>query len=603
MQLLTGYAKPITALAVSPDGKHLYSVAHGQQMIWVWDLARGEVEEKLRGPHTCHGLGALAVSPLGDWLVSVDNQTRAVSWRLPERVPGHTWYAHGKRRVVAIHPEGRLIATQMVRAGKTRYGFRLTDLDTRKTVSHYGHTGGISALAFSADGATLATASADRTVRLWDIESCEELLVLVHKLIPNEVAFRPDGQELAAAAGKSVFVWNVADGSLVRALTDHEGVVTGLAYSADGKSLASAGVDGVVIVRDARTHEVVGRRHLGVGRVGALAWRPDSSGLIAGGEQQIAVCGLDELHAPDQDPPRAAQCPAVQLRGHAKKVVGLAFSPDGRALASWSIPGDRIRLWDFSGGAGLAKEVSAFGPEFDRVRNVSWSPDCGRLAVTTEYPARAKVYSAATGEPVRNVKSSPNHFDLRLRFTPGGHLLLAVARRKTRLELFDAEGKDRLFSVETNDHSCHAVARAEDRNIYVGGGYDVARWVPATGAVDALFRQDTIIGGLEVTPDERLAATTGGNSALVWGLPDGEFRLELKHPLIVSGLAFVSDDRLLTACYDGSVRLWDLAGGTESWQLALGMGKIYCLAVAPDGLTFAVGVEKKNAIAVLDLPG
>lgn len=603
MQLLTGYAKPITALAVSPDGKQLFSVAHGQEMIWVWDLARGKVEEKLRGPHTRHGIGALAVSPLGDWLVSVDNQTRVVGWRLPDHVPGHTWYAHGKRRAVAIHPEGRLIATQMVRAGKTRYGFRLTDLDTRKTVSHYGHTGEVSAFAFSADGATLATASADRTVRLWDIESCEKLLVLNHKLIPSEVAFRPDGQELAAAAGKSVFVWNVADGSLVRALTGHDGVVTGLGYSPDGKFLASAAVDGVLIVRDARTLEVVGQRHLGVGRVGAMAWRPDSSGVIAGGEQLIAVCGLDDLLAPDRVAPPAAQCPAVRLMGHAKKVVGLAFSPDGQALASWSIPGDRIRLWDFSGGAGLAKEVSAFGPEFDRVRLVSWSPDGGRLAVTTEYPARAKVYRAATGEPVRNVKSSPNHFDLRLRFTPGGHLLLAVARRKTRLELFDAEGKDRLVSVETSDHAYHAVARAEDRNIYVGGGYDVARWVPATGAVDSLFRQDTIIGGLDVTQDERLAATTGGNSALVWGLPDGELRLELKHPLGVTGLAVVSDDRLLTACYDGSVRLWDLASGTESWQLALGMGKIYCLAVALDGLTFVVGVEKKHAIAVLDLPG
>jgi WD40 repeat protein len=78
--------------------------------------------------------------------------------------------------------------------------------------------------------------------------------------------------------------------------------------------------------------------------------------------------------------------------------------------------------------------------------------------------------------------------------------------------------------------------------------------------------------------------------------------LILKHPLAVNGAAFLPEGRLLTACSDGLVRLWDLSGGSELFSLDLGMGRIYSLAVAPDHMTFAAGVEKKCRIALMDVP-
>lgn len=612
MQLLSGYAKPIAALAVSPDGKHLYSTADGQEMVWIWDLASGEVEEKLRGLRARNGVRAVAASPCGTWLVAGVNGNRVAGWRLPDREECRGWSPYSRAEVIAVSPKGPLVAVPGSRGtGRARFGFELRDLEARKSVKQRGHARVVSALAFSADGTTLATGSADRTVRLWDVDSRAELRVLDHKLVPNRVAFRPDGHVLATAASKSVFVWNVSDGSLAQTLTDHTGTVTGLAYSADGKYLASAGIDGVVIVRDAQTHEIVGVRHLGVGRIGVLVWRPDSSGVIAGGDKLIAVCALDDLLTQDKNAVRAArrdpQAPAVRLTGHTKKVVGVSFSADGQALASWTIRGGEIRLWDFSGGAGQAKETLTFTPAaFSTVRSVSWSPDRRHLALSLAHNSSGKLFSAETGEPVRTVKSTANQSDVYLGFTPGGHLLLASGTQQLSLTLLDAEGKKAIFSVKaavgSGDHSNSAVAGPEDRNVYVGIRRDCVRWTPATGAVDVLFRQDALVGGPVVSPDEQLLVTTGGNSVLVWELLAARRRLELKHLLSISGIAFVPDNRLLTACYDGSVRLWDLTSGTELRQLDLGMGKIYCLAVAPDNLTFAVGVEKKNTVAVLDLP-
>jgi hypothetical protein len=79
----------------------------------------------------------------------------------------------------------------------------------------------------------------------------------------------------------------------------------------------------------------------------------------------------------------------------------------------------------------------------------------------------------------------------------------------------------------------------------------------------------------------------------------------LKHPLTCSGAAFLPGGRVITACYDGIVRVWDEAGG-ETMALDLEMGKIYSLAVAPDHMTFAAGVEKKEGgtsrVVLMDVP-
>ncbi len=281
MHLLTGYAKPITALALSADGTRLFSAARGQQMIWVWDLAQRKVERKLRGLHTRYGIGALATAPSGDWLVSADNSTAVFSWRLPEGERRRNWYCHGQRKALAFHPHNRLVAGPYVgSSGKSRYGFQLIDPETGKLVrSVQGHTDGVADLAFSADGKMLATGSTDRTVRVWDVDTGELLHDWPHKLLPGKLAFHPDGQVLAVTAGRSVLLWAIPAATLTHTLTAHEGPVSALAYSPDGRYLASAGADGVVALHDAQSHDPAGRRHLDVGKLGPLVWRPDSSGL------------------------------------------------------------------------------------------------------------------------------------------------------------------------------------------------------------------------------------------------------------------------------------------------------------------------------------
>jgi hypothetical protein len=199
-----------------------------------------------------------------------------------------------------------------------------------------------------------------------------------------------------------------------------------------------------------------------------------------------------------------------------------------------------------------------------------------------------------------------------LSFTPSGRVFLVLGdangQDPQRLSLRDAVTGAVLFDCDgwhraRDPHVRSLVFGEDDRHLYFAiDEYTVARWTPGTGETVGSCEQPSIIQQLAISPDEQLLATAGGNGARIWRLSDGKKLLELKHQLACTGVEFLPNNRLLTSCNDGLVRVWDLSGGAELHAFDLGMGKVTCLAVAPDHMTFAAGVEKKNRIVLMDVP-
>jgi WD40 repeat protein len=227
------------------------------------------------------------------------------------------------------------------------------------------HTEGVWSVAFSLDG-RLATASADKTVILWDTATGQKVRTFTQfRGGLRRIALSPDGRRLSTSDRfQMVQVWDTTTRSQLFPLLGHTGQVWGVTFSPDGKFLATAGVDETVKLWNADdTGQLVLTFPGHTSRVHVVAFSPDGRLVASGGADQVVkvwerATGKELLSLPGHTDP-----------GHSDYIFGMAFSPDGRCLASASWR--EVIVWD----AGTGRPIKTLDGFLGTIWSVAFSPE------------------------------------------------------------------------------------------------------------------------------------------------------------------------------------------------------------------------------------
>jgi len=358
---------------------------------------------------------------------------------------------------VIFHPEGNLIAS--AGADKT---IKLWSRDGKLQKTLTDHTDRVSRISFSSDGKYLASASHDRTVKIWDLQQLEmkPLSLKSHRDSVVTVNFSPDNKILASGSlDKTIKIWSNT-GVLLRTIRT-KAVIKWLSFSPNGKIIAAANANGTVQLWNINGKLLKTLKHGYKYKYGyeyhnypvySANFSPDGSRLVtASGDKTLKIWRF------------VGNIPVLEktITGHKKQVINATFSPDGKTIASSSTD-KTIKIWRLDGT--LLKTFSGHG---DTITQVSFSPDSQTLA-SASYDKTIKLWSLKNSS--LNILQGHKHRVLGVSFSPDGQILASASQDNT-IKLWSRTGK-LLNTLKGHTNRVASVSFSADGQILASGSYD-----------------------------------------------------------------------------------------------------------------------------------
>ncbi len=447
---------------------------------------------------------------------------------------------------VAISPDGRYFA-----AGSNSGQVRIWREEGRVVhLTIRGHTDRITSITFNPNGRVLATAGLDGTVMLWDVESGAIVWTVEDQHIPvTSIAISPSGKLVSGSSDGAIHIWDLHTGRLLARLQAPGGRILTLAWSANGRLLASGGNDAVIRIWDVEQEMLLRELHGHREWVCTLAFAPgpDSSLLASGSLDQMVKFWDAET----------GTCLRT-LEGHTNLVVGLAWSPDGLILASASHD-TTIRLWDSQ--SGQCRHI--LQGHRNAVTSVAFLPSGDRL-LSGGVDRTLRTWDVLNGQNVRMMQGYALAL-FALAWSPDRSFLLSGSSEAT-LMLWNVAERKLVQILRGHGQQVYAVAWSRTANRIASGSYDhtVRLWEAQMGVCTHILQGHTAnVSCVDWSVSGNLLASGGyDGSVRIWDMQEGTSRVGIEQAGLISAVAWSPDGMLVaSASEDGLVLVWRATDG------------------------------------------
>jgi WD40 repeat protein/class 3 adenylate cyclase len=453
------------------------------------------------------------------------------------------------------------------------------------------HKGSAWAVAYSPDGTLLATGGQDKTVRIWNTTTYENIMSIdAHDADVDSISFSPDSKRIATSSDDGTAkIWDATTRKLLLTLRGHKNWILTIAFRPDGKQLATISLDNTIKLWDATTGSELTTWDLQ--EVGPhLTYSQDGTQILFWADFQLHIRDTNSgeeiysIPSPEYNfalTPDSTRLAIISEEGTfisvlntsdnqliynikypSNQIEHMSFSPDGTLLAAAGRD-RKVHIWDASTGT----EIFTLAGHTEFIFRLAFSPD-GKHLASAGFDGIVKVWSLEASHEVLTIPTMP--FFSRFALSPDGTKIAVngvfdpITGRNSLLMVWDAENGEHIFQQEADENKGMAVAFSPDGREIATGGFDqiLKTWNAASGElILSLPVDDESIIGIEYHPDGKIFATAGTS---------------------------------------GKIQLFDRATGRalQSWDA--GLGQLSNVTFSPDGSRLAVLSPETNEAKVFD---